>query len=75
MIHFGNFTVTLEWLQFSGETYNVATVPEAVHTRFTRSTSVQLVMLYNIQYNVSVVATLCGHRSTINFATIYYGNY
>ena len=77
MIHFGNenFTLTLEWPQFSGETYSVAIVPEAVYTRFTMSTSVQLVMhmLYNIQYNVTITATLCGNRSTANLI-IYYGN-
>ena len=38
--YFGNdyFTLTLEWPQFSGETYSVATVPEAIYTRFTTST-------------------------------------
>ena len=70
MIFFGNdsFTMTLEWPQFSGETYSVATIPEAVHTRFTTSTSVQLVMLYNVntQYNMTVIATPCGNRSTAN---------
>jgi hypothetical protein len=76
MIHFGadNFTVTLEWSQFSGETYSVATVPESVHLISTMSTSVQLVMLYNTQYNVTVTATLCGHRNATNLV-IYYGNY
>ena len=59
MTYFGNdsFTVIQEWQQFSCETYSVATVPEAVRTSFNMSTSVQLVMLYNIQY-VSVTATL-----------------
>ena len=73
VILFGNdnFTVTLEWSQFGGETYSVATVPEAVHTSFTRSTSVQLVMLYNTQYNMNITTTLCGHRNTTNF-TIHY---
>jgi hypothetical protein len=57
MTHFGadNFTVTLEWSQFSGETYSVTTVPEPVNMSFTMSTNVQLVMLYNTQlYNVTV---------------------
>jgi hypothetical protein len=77
MTHFGadNFTVTLEWSQlFSGETYSIATVPQPVHTTFATSTSVQLVMLYNTQYNVIVTATLCGHRNATNLV-IYYGNY
>jgi hypothetical protein len=74
MTHFGadNFTVTLEWSQFSGETYSIATVPEPVYMSFTRSTSVQLVMLYDTPYNVTVTATLCGHRNTTNFTTLYY---
>jgi hypothetical protein len=68
MTYFGadNFTVTLEWSQFSGETYSVATVPESEHISFTMSTSVQLVLLYNTQYNVTVTATLCGHRNATN---------
>ena len=67
----GNFTVTLEWPQFSGETYSVAAVPEAVHMMVTGNA--QLVMLYNTEYNVTVTATLCGHRSASNFTTIHYG--
>ena len=69
-----NFLVTLEWPhnQFSGETYTVATTPEAVHTMFTTNTSVQLVMFYDTLYNMTVTATLCGHRNTTNF-TLYYG--
>ena len=78
MIHFGNdaFTVTLEWPQFSGETYSVVTIPgpEAVHKSFTTNTSIQLVMLYNTQYNVSVTATLCGYKNATNFTEVYYGN-
>ena len=67
MTHFGNnnFTLTLEWPHFSSETYSVATIPETLHINFTTNTSVQLVILYNIQYNVTVTATLCGHRSTV----------
>ena len=76
MIHFGNynFSITLEWPQFSGETYRVFTIPEPEHTATITNTSVQLVMLYNTQYNVNVTATLCGHRNTTNFTMIYHGN-
>ena len=72
MIHFenNNFTVILEWSQFIGETYSVAVVPEPVHTNFTTSSSVQFVMLYNIQYSVNVTATLCGHRNATNLTTL-----
>ena len=70
-----NFTVTLEWSQFSGESYTVATVPEPEHMSFIMSTSrVQLVMLYSTQYNVMVTATLCGHsNATSNLIIYYYG--
>ena len=78
MIHFGNsnFTVTLEWPQFSGETYNVISDPEVEHTSFTgiTNTSVQLVMVYNTQYSVNVTATLCGHRNAATL-TIHYSEY
>jgi hypothetical protein len=70
----GNFTVTLEWSRFTGETYSVATIPEAVHKEYTpgsTSTSIQLAMRYNTQYNVTITATLCGHRNATNF-TIHY---
>jgi hypothetical protein len=74
MVYFGNdnFTVTLEWYQFSGETYSVAIAPEPVSTSFTGSTSVQLVMLYDTPYNVTITATLCGNRNTTNYTTLYY---
>ena len=76
MTKFGNdnVTVTLEWFQFSGETYSVATVPEAVNMSFIMSTRVQLVMLYNTQHNVMVTATLCGDRNATTNLMIYYGN-
>ena len=73
MIYIGNdsYTVTLEWPQFSGETYDVVTVPEAVQTRLTGNTSVQLMMLYDILYSVNVTAILCENRNTTNY-TLYY---
>ena len=79
MVNFGNnsVTVTLEWSQFSGETYTVATVPDPVSVSFTGSTSVQLVLLYNTEYNVTVTATLCGYSNSTNSSTLsyYYGTY
>ena len=74
MTKFGNdnITVTLEWSQFSGETYSVATIPEPVHMSFIISTSVQLVLHYDTEYNLTVTATLCGHSNATNNLTIYY---
>ena len=58
MTNFGNdsVTVTLEWSQFSDETYTVATIPEPEHISFIVSNSVQLVLRYNTQYNLTVIA-------------------
>ena len=76
-IHFqnNNFTVVLEWSQFSGETYTVATVPEPEHMSFITSTSVQLVLLYDTEYNVTITAMLCGNSNATKFITLsyYYG--
>lgn len=50
-----------------GYSYNVTVIPQ-VETRFNGSTQVQLILLYNIEYNVSVVAThLCGQQSEMSF--------
>ena len=71
----GTFTVTLEWSQFSGETYTVATVPDPVHKNYTPgSANIQLVIRYNTLYNVTVTAILCGSRSwnATNFTTIHH---
>ena len=75
MTNFGNdsVAVTLEWSQFSGETYSIVTVPQPVNMSSIMSTSVQLVLLYNTEYNVTVTATLCGYSNASNFITIYYG--
>ena len=68
-----NFTVILEWPQFSGETYTVATLPEALHTSImNNSCHAQLVLLYDIEYNVTVTATLCGNSNTTNSTTLPY---
>ena len=75
MTHLGmdDFTVTLEWSQFSGETYTVTAIPEAEYLSFIVSTTVQLVMLYNTQYNMMVAAILCGHRNATSNLMFYYG--
>ena len=72
MTKFGNVMGTLEWSQFSGETYSIVTVPEPVNMSSIMSTSVQLVLLYDTEYNVTVTAILCGHR---NATTFLIGNY
>ena len=49
-----NITVIAEWIQ-EGVSYNISIVP-MVPTIFTGRTSVQLIMSYNIEYNLSLAA-------------------
>ena len=75
VVYFGsdNFSATLEWSQYNDrETYSFAIIPAPLHTGRNTTTSVQLVLLYNTQYNVTVTANLCGHSNATNFA-IHYG--
>ena len=65
--------VILEWSRFSGETYTVATVPEALHTSIMNtSCRAELVLLYDTEYNVTITATLCGNRNSSNSITLPY---
>ena len=56
-------TAILEWDQEDRVFYDVSVVPN-VTVRLNQNTSIQLTVSYNIQYNVSVVATLCGQSTT-----------
>ena len=72
---FGTESVTanLEWEQEVDDIvfYDVNVIPH-VAIRFTGSTNVQLTLSYNTQYNVSVVATLCG-KNTTDIIGLHYG--
>ena len=64
-------TLCLEWSTKNGVSYNVSVDP----TRFVNYTgkdSAQLTVSYNIMYNVSVVASLCGKNSA-TFSVQKYG--
>ena len=63
-------TATLEWTQENDVTYNVSIFP-LVTVETSEGSSVQLTLLYNIHYNVSIVATRCGKSTTI--ITLHYG--
>ena len=67
-----NVTVTLEWAQEAGVSYNVSVTPQ-VNVEFLDSTLVQVVVAYNVVYNVSIVSTLCGRHTAIKFNKLCYG--
>ena len=64
-------TVTLQWPQEAGAVYNVSVSPEisqTEHALLMRHNSgffaINLTISYNIQYNVSIVSSLCGVTTT-----------
>ena len=60
-----NVTVTVEWAQKGGATYDVSIIPPvAPILTTTGSASRQLTISYNTKYNLSVVAiTPCGNAT------------
>ena len=72
-----NVTVTLQWPREAGVVYHVNVLPETSHTELTKAMShntitINLTISYNIQYNVSIVSSLCGVTTT---KVLNYGEY
>ena len=60
-------TVTLQWPREPGAVYHVNITPEISHTELNSVTyifTINLTISYNIQYNVSIVSSLCGVTTT-----------
>ena len=68
---FNFVSVTLEWTAKNGISYIVSVNPETA-INYTQK-SVQLSVLYDTKYNVSVVASLCGVNQTVYSTIINYG--
>ena len=66
-----DISVTLEWTRTNGVSYSIRVDPE-VAVNYTGRNSAQITVSYNIKYNISVVASLCGITTT-NFAIIHHG--
>ena len=67
-----NVTVTVEWTQQEGATYDVRISPLAPVLVTNGDTSHQIIVLYNTEYNLTVVAvTVCGNVTTSR--TLNYG--
>ena len=66
-----NVTVTVAWIQLAGAMYDVGIVPLASIVS-TGNVNCQLTVVYNTEYNLSVVAvTPCGNATA--FITLHYG--
>ena len=59
-------TVTLQWPREPGAFYSVNVSSPTPHTELTNAMTVKinLTVSYNIQYNVSIVSSLCGVTTT-----------
>ena len=68
-----NVTVTVAWTQNTGAMYDIGIVPLAIAPIVsTGNVNSQLIVVYNNEYNLSVVAfTPCGN--TTAFITLHYG--
>ena len=69
-----NVTVTVEWTQVEGVTYQIIIVPQTLITSIGES-SIQLILLYNTNYNLSVESTLpCQHQAQ-SHVLLFYGEF
>ena len=61
-----NVTVTLQWPREAGAVYHINVLPETSRTELmSHSTvTVNLTIAYNVQYNGSIVSSLCGVSTT-----------
>ena len=67
-----NITVAVEWTQFMYATYDAMVVPP-VPIVFTGSTSCQLIIPYNTEYNLTIEAVAPCRPNTTAFRRFYYG--
>ena len=73
-----NVTVTLKLLHLDSKivSYDVSIIPPSISTMWlTGNTSVQLLLLYNTPYYLSVNAILCGQTSETTITRLSYGKY
>ena len=73
-----NVTVTLEWLDLDSRivSYDVSIIPPSISMMWLAgNTSVQLLLLYNTPYYLSVNAILCGQTSETTITRLSYGKY
>ena len=59
-------TVTLQWPQEPGAVYHINVSPQIPFTELTNAMiiMINLTVSYNIQYNVSIVSSLCSVTTT-----------
>ena len=69
-----NITVTVKWTQEEGVTYQIIVVPQ-IPINFTGESSIQLILLYNINYNLRVETALPCQRQAHSHVQLFYGEF
>ena len=69
-----NITVTVEWTQQEGVTYHIIVVPE-IPMNFTGESSIQLILQYNINYNLSVKSVLPCQYQAHSHVQLFYSEF
>ena len=64
-------TLVLEWTQENSYSYNISAVPQ-VAMIYIGNTSIQLTVPYNMLFNVSITALLCGQNHVTTTVTLVY---
>ena len=68
-----NVTITVEWTLEEGATYQIIVVPQ-ISINFTGGSSIQLILPYNINYNLSLETALPCHQ-THSYVRLFYGKF
>ena len=66
-------TLQLSWREETGASYNVSISPEATMTYLTENSTVWLTLSHNVEYNVSIVATVCKRDNYTTTIRLKYG--
>jgi hypothetical protein len=70
-----NVMVTVEWTQEEDATYQIIIVPQIPMILLTGESSIQLILPYNINYNLSVEATFPCQHQTHSHVLLFYGEF
>lgn len=75
-----NISVTFEWAELEeGFSYGVIVTPVAVSVSAVayspESASVELILLYNVQYDVNITASFCGRSNITTTTKLTYGEF
>ena len=71
-----NATVVLTWIPENDVSYDVSVNPSVDNAiRFIKTTSIEVALLYNTPYTVTITATLCGDNSVSSVSNFNIGKF